>query len=998
MLRNLLLHSAGIATIIAVAPAAIVQPAAAQDARATAIYEEGLAINGALATLRIDVQQTSNALPASYACPPGTPDRATDLTAVEALRVRVTQLSRRITDLQRDYNAAINDRSVVGEPSARALESLDFGSANIAAMRSAQQDISTSIAALKRTIDGRPKTEAECDGRADPIASIGFAPASVEPGTRVNAAITARTASGKAVNISSVTVTGMDAFATLENTRTPGGAANITFKIDDVRRQGPFSVGITVQGAPAGAPAGATGTRYTQRFSYTVANAAPRIVSMPTTPSAEPGEDVSLSGDIVIIDTNADNRNASEIVRQGVKLDGHPVGLLTTPDGAFGQNLAVSNRRHDPSTGQYTFKIERSATAKYPHAHGTFETSVSVSDRQGKSTAETFDVTILNTPPEPRFTSPRAPGNAYHSGDGKMVAITGTVKDANGREDIATIEIDATDAGGGTYRMFDGVKTLDVTPTGDDGVRFEIVPDEFPHTDDSGRHEIRATAGDDGAPEQNVAATSTPFSTFITVGNEAPEVGAIGFLSGTQVVPTKRICPGDLFTAAAQVKDAEGDTLKVTATILPGGQPQELKKSDGSSTYVADIRAPDAPGEYTIRFDAVETGTNDPKKSLRSIELTVEVCSDASEDPKIALGGDVEPEDGTEIAMGDTTPEEAPVRAVAISGGFGEFEADGVGAISAGTLVPSSGGDEQSLVSAELEDWDGWHLNGAIAGPTFRGKPTRFWAEYGQYSSDTDAIGSDPENGEFGVALTYADEFAFLDEGGEGGTGSEQTSTGLFLGDAFGLDGSARGEGDLYYLKFGVDKLKWSNEGFDLNTGVFGFHRKVETNLWSSASVSFAGSPFGGIGQTNQIETEIEQFGVGLSAIGNFDLLPRDGIQPGIGFNVSGLLEFMNSDATGRFNQTTTCDPGVCGLGLSNVTFNEDFSDSGFEIGGGVRFGLDVDITDNFSLGGGYRFGVIPGIATYDLPNSPNNQPGSWSTDSADYRGYDFSARLRAAF
>ncbi len=134
MLRNLLLHSAGIATIIAVAPAAIVQPAAAQDARATAIYEEGLAINGALATLRIDVQQTSNGLPASYACPPGTPDRATDLTAVEALRVRVTQLSRRITDLQRDYNAAINDRSVVGEPSARALESLDFGSANIAAM------------------------------------------------------------------------------------------------------------------------------------------------------------------------------------------------------------------------------------------------------------------------------------------------------------------------------------------------------------------------------------------------------------------------------------------------------------------------------------------------------------------------------------------------------------------------------------------------------------------------------------------------------------------------------------------------------------------------------------------------------------------------------------------------------------------------------------------------------------------------------------------------
>ncbi|MEO1188915.1 MAG: hypothetical protein AAFW60_07575, partial [Pseudomonadota bacterium] len=83
---------------------------------------------------------------------------------------------------------------------------------------------------------------------------------------------------------------------------------------------------------------------------------------------------------------------------------------------------------------------------------------------------------------------------------------------------------------------------------------------------------------------------------------------------------------------------------------------------------------------------------------------------------------------------------------------------------------------------------------------------------------------------------------------------------------------------------------------------------------------------------------------------------------------------------------------------IRNVLFNEDFSDSGFEIGGGVRFGLDVDISDFLSVGAGYRFGVIPGIATYDLPNSPNNQPGSWSTDSADYQGYDFSARLRASF
>ena len=1006
MSKNLLNRSVGIAALLAMAPAAIVLPAEAQVQSAEAIYEEALAINGAIATLRVDVEAVSNSLPAQYACPPGTPDRAADLQRVDALRNRSNQLGRRVGQLRRSYQQSINVRTVLGETTARDLEALDFGSRNLDAMRQAQQRVNASIASLTQTINSKPRTAAECDGKDDPIASISFAPRSVEPGKRVTAQISARTASGAAVNISKVDVTGFDAFSKVERKQTPGGAASITFKIDDVRRQGPFQVGITVQGTPAGAPAGASGTRYNQRFNYTVANAAPTIVSMPPAPSANPGEDVSISGEIVIIDTNADDDNRDEITRQNIKLEGHPVGLNTTPDSAFERSLSVTNRTHDPKTGRYTYKVERNATAKYPHPHGKFETGINVTDKDGKSAGEPIAITINNTPPEPRFTSPRAPNNGFHSGDGKTVSIKGTVKDANGWEDIESIEIDATAAGGGTYRMHDGVKTLDVTQTGDDSVRFEIVPDNFPHTDDSGQHTIQATAGDDGAPELGVAAAPTPFTAFITVGNSAPEVGAIGFLSGTQLVPTKRICPGDLFTAAAQVKDDEGDALKVTATILPGGAPQELKLEPGGSTYVGDIRAPDAPGDYTIQFDAVETGTNDPKKNLRSMQITVEVCGDPKEEePKIAMGNDAEPADTTEVAIGNTPPAEpATGRGVAVTGGFGEFEADGIGEISAGTLVNGTEGDERSLVSAELEDWDGWYLNGSIAGPRFRGKDTRLWLEYGQFSSDTDALGSDPEGGEFGVALTYADEFSYLDEGGEGGeggtggTGEPLTSTGLFLGDSFGLEGSARGEGDLYYLKFGIDKLKFSRDGLNVNSGVFGFHRKIETDLWSGASVNFGGAPFGGIAQTNQITTEIEQFGVGLSGVGTYDLLPRDGVQPGISFSLSGLIEAMNSDAKGQFYQMTTCDPNVCGAGLSNVIFAEDFDDSGFEVGGGVRFGLNLDINDYLSVGGGYRFGVIPGVATYELPNSPNNQPGRWTTDSADYQGYDFSIGLRASF
>lgn len=992
MTRQRLLGNAGIAALLAIAPVAIVQPASAQVDKANEVYEEGLSINGDIATLRNEINQTSNGLPASYACPPGTPDRSADLAQLQAFKQRRTRLNVRIRRLQDDYDTAVNFRNTLGNPGADRLASLGFGPANISAMTTAIQRVSTQIGALEQAIANRPKTQAECDGTDDPVASITFAPPSAEPGRRVNAAVSATTASGKPVNINSVTVTGLDAFATLQNTRTPGGAASIQFKIDAVRRQGPFPISITVQGTPPGAPAGTTGTRHTQRFSYRVANAAPRIVSLPHGPSADPGEDVSISDDIVIIDTNADNLNGNEIRSAGVKLDGHPDGLSTTPDNAFDRNVVVSNRRHDPATGQYTFKIERSAAAKYPHPHGQFGTSMTVTDKDGKSATQDLSITVRNTPPEPVFTSPRPPENAFHSGDGKSVSVSGTVKDANGRADIKSIEIDATAAGGGTYRMFDGVKTLDVTPIGDDSVRFRIEPAEFKHTDDSGRHEITGSAGDDGAPEQSVQPSTTPFSAFITVGNTAPEVGAIGFLSGTQVIPAKRICPSDFFTAAAQVKDAEGDTLKVTATILPGGQPQVLTRTDGSNTYVADIQAPAAPGEYTIRFDAVETGTNDPKKHLRSMELKVDVCGDPKEEPKVALGEDPAPDSQTGIASGQPPVNAPATPAISVSGSYGEFDADGIGEVSAGTLVPSAGGDEQALATAELEKWDGWNLGASINGPAFRGKPTRVWIEYGQYASDTDQIANDPEAGEFGVALTYAQEFAY-DEGGV-----PMTSTGLFLGDPFALDGSAQGEGDLYYLKFGVDKLKWSNDQIDLRGGVFGFHRTIETDLWSNAAVSFGGSPFGNIAQTNQIQTDIEHIGAGLSGLGTLNLLRRDGFQPGLSVSLGGLLEIMNSDAEGRFSQVTLCDPGVCGPNLSNVTVNEDFDDSGFEVGGALRLGANLDITDFLSVGAGYRIGVIPGVPTYDQPVSPTEQPGEWSKGSADYDGFDLSLRLRAPF
>lgn len=993
MSRNTLYRATGLAAVLAFAPAAIVLPAAAQVSAAEDIIDRANTLNKDWVDLRIEVEDLDGKIPGNFPCPPGTPERGPFLDEANVMSTDQTQLLRQAQVLKQQHSAILLTRTTTGYDAFNHFESEGFSASDINQIIRGIQSVGTQISQLKRKINQTPQTEAQCDGTDDPVATITFAPRSVEPGKVVTGTISATTASGAAVNIKSVNVSGLNTFATLQNTQTPGGAATITFKIDDVRRQGPFQVSLTVQGAPAGAPASATGTRKTQRFTYKVANAAPKIISMPASPSADPGGDVSLDGDIVIIDTNADGSNAGEVRRGNIKVDGHPAGLNTTPDSAFGRAVSITNMRHDPTTGQYTATMKRSATAKSPHPHGVFETSVTVSDKDGKTAQEPLSFTVNNVSPQARFTAPLPPNNAFHSGDGESVAVTGTVTDANGREDITKIEIDASAAGGGTYRMFDGVKTLDVTPTGPDSVRFKIEPETFLHTDNSGRHQIKGIAGDNGAPEQGVAAMGTPFAAFITVGNTAPEVGAIGFLTGTQVVTTKRICPGDFFTSAAQVKDAEGDTLKVTATILPGGQQQVLTLSPGGSTYVGDIQAPATPGEYTIRFEAVETNTNDPKTHLRSMQLTVETCGDPVEEPRIALGGDVNEADSGGVAMGNDPIDTAPQRGIAFTGGYGEFTADGIGEISAGTLVPSGGGGgERALISVELKDWDGWQVGGAIAGPTFRGKPTRFWVDFGEYTSDTDTFGMDPENGEFGVALTFASEFAFDD------AGTPATSTGLFLGDSFGLDASARGEGELAYLKFGVDKLKFSGDRSDVHGGVFGFHRSIETDLSSNASASFGGAPFGNITQTNQIRTEIEQFGVGLSGSGRFELFPRDGFRPGLNLNIGGLFEVMNSEANGAFNQTTTCAPEVCGAPLANVMLFEDFDDSGIEIGGAVRFGLDLDLHDMLSVGAGYRYGIVPGIATFDQPVSPDGQPGSWSTDSANYQGFDLSLKLRAAF
>lgn len=311
-------------------------------------------------------------------------------------------------------------------------------------------------------------------------------------------------------------------------------------------------------------------------------------------------------------------------------------------------------------------------------------------------------------------------------------------------------------------------------------------------------------------------------------------------------------------------------------------------------------------------------------------------------------------------------------------GSYGGFNADGFGSISAGTLVPSGGGDERALIRGELDDWTGWNAGGSIRGPEIFGKPSRFRIEYGQYEADFGNLGFDPEGGNFGVALSYNEEITF-------GTGS---STGLFLGDPFALDGSVQGTGDLFYLKGGLEELKWVGERSHVTMGANLLHRRIETEMRSTAAVQFGGSPFGNIAQDNQIETEIDQIGAMIDAQFGYTIAPRDRGRPGLSVGFGGALEVFNSDSSGEFSQLTRCDPAVCGADLSNVAFSQSYDESGIEVGGSINVGASVELADYLTLSAGYQYGIIPGGAEYQLPVTPDDQPGGWQGSDYTYDGF----------
>tara|TARA_R110000850_G_scaffold183462_1_gene309035 strand:+ start:8111 stop:12238 length:4128 start_codon:yes stop_codon:yes gene_type:complete len=485
------------------------------------------------------------------------------------------------------------------------------------------------IRELQRDLSRADPPDRDCDPAADPIASVTVTPPGpVEPGAIINIPVTATTRSGKAVTITKITVTGAGAIAesgvtpayTVNGMNTAAGTIRIT--VAKIRADRDYNIRVDVEGRPIGVP-GPGFTTGRQNAAITVRNVAPEITSTAFTFSVEPGETVSIDGEITIVDRNADTNNPNEIDRNRVRLTNHPDTFRTTPRNAFSRWSSRSQISFDPGKGEYVFRVKREGIVEKPHPHGVFVPDIIVADTgvPQLTADQPVRITVENVAPE-AFLRP-APRDAFHSNDNIPVGLVGTIRDGNGADDIAAIEIDARAAGGQVYRLSDG--SIRKTSRDDEGFGFRINPDTFAHTRASGTHRITARAEDLPGPNEQEPNT-VDFETGIKIGNDPPTVGAIGYMTGTELVIIKEVCPRGLITVGAQIHDRENDKVRVTATLLPGGTPEEMNLNPGSGTYTLVMLAPDRPGKYSIRFDVVETATNEKKKAARSIELIVKPC------------------------------------------------------------------------------------------------------------------------------------------------------------------------------------------------------------------------------------------------------------------------------------------------------------------------------------------------------------------------------------
>lgn len=478
--------------------------------------------------------------------------------------------------------------------------------------------------ALTGTIDprGRKYTvvfDKSCNGGLQDLNSVKLdLSKAAEPGKTVTGTITALGVLGGPVEITSVT--GIKASLMKEERATfawtaraigAPGPWTFTFTVADPRWDKSYSVTGKVTGKAGSG---------TVNGSYRVKNVKPELTLEGAKASAAPDGELILNLTATVKDKNADDQNPKEVKIKKMSIGPHPGGLTTT------KNFDDFDSRSGgaPTKGVYTFTLTRSATIKGPHKRGKFSAEVCAYDEKEK---DCKDVALIVENVAPEVVLGYADPNKVWAGDGNLVDIKIRIRDRNGVDDIVSVSVDASTAGGAQYSVGNGLREVRGRRT-KDSVTY-VLTDKFAHTDTTGSYAMPIQAGDAGKPPKTAAGTAT-----LVVTADAPTVTGIGLLYGGELQPAgppRRMCPGQLFSFGVIIEGAAGMPnpfpVVTASTGAPGAGPAPNginMPQTSRNVFTVTMVAPMAPGAYEAIVHAVGIGG---KVTVKRLPFLVAICT-----------------------------------------------------------------------------------------------------------------------------------------------------------------------------------------------------------------------------------------------------------------------------------------------------------------------------------------------------------------------------------
>jgi hypothetical protein len=305
-----------------------------------------------------------------------------------------------------------------------------------------------------------------------------------------------------------------------------------------------------------------------------------------------PGE--PLTFDLEVEDDNNDHPTTCEELRaQDIRITGvSPQGLDTTPP--LDASLTLQKVATDTTTGTSTFRATVTVATPHPDNENPpegcqgaqsdpYEVEWSAQDDAGLAVTDPPPVPVVVANVKPVVTALSATPGALHPGVETTLAVVVAVDDANKKEDVTSVTLDASGCGGP-----EAVELATGDPTGGTW-KGEVAVQALSTCT------LLATAKDDDCMQ------SDPEALAIPVANLAPVFfGQIAGWDGEV-----KECTTILHSVG--FSDENGDQLSVVAVIEGPDGPVELPmtRDPVSGHYTGSFEAPCA-GTYTVTYRATE--------------------------------------------------------------------------------------------------------------------------------------------------------------------------------------------------------------------------------------------------------------------------------------------------------------------------------------------------------------------------------------------------------